>query len=331
MQTKPFIYMLEIAEQQSLSGAARRLGISQSALSQYLAALEKELGLSLFFSYQKKMFPTPAGVVYLDAAQKIVEIRNHTYQKIRVCTEQTKTGRLVAGVSGYTSSQMMARLIPRMFRQYPELEIVMREEPSERLKLCCEKGETDLAIVGYAEEEKRPDRFFQFSQEELYVAVPTVYQFSRPPSFAGKEPGLIRMEELRNIPFVMPGRQAAHGACVRRLFERAGYEPTVVYQTDNPAASVQLVQSGFGACFLAVHLTELLDQTKCDVFALQEHPKIDYGVIVRADEEPGEALRYFVRCILEQEESEKKPQLLFNETSRRLLEERREGDGYQIN
>ena len=61
MQTKQLNYIVEIARQQSLSGAARVLGISQPALSQFLAAEEKSLNTQLFFSYQNKLYPTPAG------------------------------------------------------------------------------------------------------------------------------------------------------------------------------------------------------------------------------------------------------------------------------
>ena len=82
MQTKQLSYLLEIAQQQSLSAASKILHISQPALSQYLSNLEKELGFPLFFSYQRKLFPTSEGSIYLNAAKKIVEVKEHTYQKI---------------------------------------------------------------------------------------------------------------------------------------------------------------------------------------------------------------------------------------------------------
>lgn len=62
-------YILEIARQQSSSpGAAEKLFVTQSTLSQYLLKLEAELGTPLFLRDKNCLTPTDAGRIYLQAA-----------------------------------------------------------------------------------------------------------------------------------------------------------------------------------------------------------------------------------------------------------------------
>ena len=72
MQIKNMSYIIALAECQTLSGAGKRLGISQPTLSVFLSDLEQELGMDLFIRDKKKLLLTPAGRIYLDAARRIL-------------------------------------------------------------------------------------------------------------------------------------------------------------------------------------------------------------------------------------------------------------------
>ena len=67
-------YFIAIAETGYLSEASKQLKFSQPALSKYLIKLEQEVGLELFYREKKRLKPTRAGRLYLDAAYKIVGI-----------------------------------------------------------------------------------------------------------------------------------------------------------------------------------------------------------------------------------------------------------------
>ena len=80
MNTKQLHYILAIAEEGGLTAAAEKLHITQPALSKYLAELEKELGTELFFQHKKRYYPTAAGKIYLDAASRIIAVKEQTDQ-----------------------------------------------------------------------------------------------------------------------------------------------------------------------------------------------------------------------------------------------------------
>ena len=61
MDVRTMEYITAIAEEGNLSGAGKKLGVSQPTLSVFLSRLETELGTDLFYREKKKLVMTPAG------------------------------------------------------------------------------------------------------------------------------------------------------------------------------------------------------------------------------------------------------------------------------
>lgn len=76
MDTRHLQYILTIAQKQNMTKAAEELYISQSSLSQYLAKLEQEIGVPLFERTRSRMLLTPAGELYVKAAQRVLSIES---------------------------------------------------------------------------------------------------------------------------------------------------------------------------------------------------------------------------------------------------------------
>ena len=81
---------------QGLSAAAKKLGVTQAALSKFLAEQERLLGVKLFLRHQKKMYPTPAGETMLEAARNILAIKNSTLQTINRLTRNVSPPIVIA-------------------------------------------------------------------------------------------------------------------------------------------------------------------------------------------------------------------------------------------
>jgi DNA-binding transcriptional LysR family regulator len=62
------------AESQSFTSAAKVVAITQAAVSQHIAALERELGCARFHREGRKMIPTDAGRRLYDRARKILDL-----------------------------------------------------------------------------------------------------------------------------------------------------------------------------------------------------------------------------------------------------------------
>ena len=80
--------IIAIEQEQSISRAAEKLFLTQSALNQQLLKLEKELGTPLFERRKHSMIPTFAGRIYLRTAHQIVDMKKETYRIISDISEE---------------------------------------------------------------------------------------------------------------------------------------------------------------------------------------------------------------------------------------------------
>ncbi len=82
MTTDQLQYIITIAEKKNLTKAAASLFISQSALTQFVNKLEKQLGVRLFIREKNNWSPTDEGLILLEAAGKMTDIYNDACQRI---------------------------------------------------------------------------------------------------------------------------------------------------------------------------------------------------------------------------------------------------------
>lgn len=72
MQFHQLRYVLEVANEKSISAAAKKLYLSQPSLSQQIINLEKELGIPLFVRHSKSVTLTDAGEQFVQSAKRIL-------------------------------------------------------------------------------------------------------------------------------------------------------------------------------------------------------------------------------------------------------------------
>ena len=73
MNFKEMEYILAVEQEKNLTKAARKIGISQPAMSKCLRNIETELGVSLFEKISGEYIPTAAGKLFLSFAQETKE------------------------------------------------------------------------------------------------------------------------------------------------------------------------------------------------------------------------------------------------------------------
>ena len=78
MDIKHLDYIITLADEQSLTIAAQKLSVTQSAISQHLTKLEKSLGVPLFNRANSEWTLTEEGRLYLDMAREIVRLEERT-------------------------------------------------------------------------------------------------------------------------------------------------------------------------------------------------------------------------------------------------------------
>lgn len=250
MNLKYMDYIDAIASEGSLSQAAGKLGVSQPTLSNFLLNLEAEIGMPLFYRERKKLVPTPAGRILIDAAQKILLVRDQTLQTIYHLTHEA-TETITIGVTPLRGAVMAAQIFPRFSRRFPEIRLKMKEAYTAELQELVKKGLINCSL-GTCYDSESPDLdYITVSREELLLGIPSFHPLA---SMAAEHTGSgfpgIRPEQLFDLPFVL----MSPGSTVRTIsdfiFTKAGFQPTVVFESNNNLVINNMIRSGAGAGFL---------------------------------------------------------------------------------
>ena len=140
-------YFLVLAREKNFTRAAEALHITQQSLSSHIAGLEKELGCTLLVR-RTPLELTYAGRKFLHYAESIGQTRQTMEREFCDISENQK-GELRVGI-GYTRGRaIMPRLIPAFQRQYPNVEIMLRECSNDAIQKALLSGGIDLAIAAF--------------------------------------------------------------------------------------------------------------------------------------------------------------------------------------
>ena len=146
--------IVAIEQEQSISKAAERLFLTQSALNQQLLRLEKELGIQLFERKKHAMIPTFAGKVYLATAHRMIDMKKETYKIIHDISNET-AGEISVAYSPERGSLLFSHIYPTFRRRYPNVTFSIHEahvKKMETMLLPLIDNQTDPTIATYAKE-----------------------------------------------------------------------------------------------------------------------------------------------------------------------------------
>ena len=131
-----------VAEERSFTRAASRLGVSQSALSHTVRALEKRLGLQLLARTTRSVSPTPAGNALLQDLAPALEKIQQSLQKVRKLSDRP-SGRLRLVTSRSAANRVLLPKLLQLTKAYPEivLDVTTSNEPVDLVA-----GEFDAGI-----------------------------------------------------------------------------------------------------------------------------------------------------------------------------------------
>ena len=280
-------YLLAIAEYGSLTAAARHLSVSQQALSKYLSGLEQAVGCPLFERHKRQLRPTAAGARYLKSAGEISSIMERAV-RIIAGLEHPQKATLNIGVSSFSGSSLLARCLPDFISRFPYVQVVPKEGFTPSLLDMAEKGEIDLAFVSIGEPIPAGIKRLKLGKDIIVLAVNPMHPLAHDIKAYDQLPK-IDIQELRDEVFVQTDEKTALYKILKRAFDEAGFEPTVVYSSSNLILQKELIKAGYGIGFLRYDPDTELSQYRVDI-ALDG----DISIIMKESHVLHEAERYLI-------------------------------------
>jgi len=225
----------------SISAAADVLGYTQSAVSQQLAALEREAGAGLVDRSQRPLRATRAGTALRPHVERVLAALGGADAAIEEVRGATLRLRLTAFPSALSS--FVPAAVRDLRRAHPELVVrVVQLETSEAIEQL-RKGEADLAVVhhmpGVPEPETAGLARRRLLVDDLYVVLPDGHRLTRGDA--------VSIADLEGEPLVLPRRDTPAGrfrSVVEQLCAEADFAPRVAYELDDLPAVQAFVAAG---------------------------------------------------------------------------------------
>jgi DNA-binding transcriptional LysR family regulator len=173
---------LKVVETKSFTKAGEQIGLSQSAVSQAVAALESELNVKLLNRSRNGITLTKIGERITSLIRELISIKTKIINEATGITE-LETGTIRIGSISGMSAKLLPGMISSFKKRFPGVEVVLYEGNAEEVKSWLKRSVVDVVVVT---EEKREFEFIPLLQDKMVVFVPENHPMSNQSSISGK-------------------------------------------------------------------------------------------------------------------------------------------------
>lgn len=231
MDIKQLRYFLEIARTGGYSRAAEKLAVSQPALSVSIRKLEEELGVKLFYTFDRQQRLTDEGERLLAGARRLLDVYRETVESVAEAGRGA-AGSFTLGLSPLFGSCFFGDLIPNFAREYPNIQIHMIEDGANRIDDGIAGGEVDLGVTLIT------DRTASFETCH-FTTQRNVALLHRSHPLAAAES--ITVAELRDEPFAIFNQDFILNRQIMTACRLAGFQPKIALLSSQWDFMVELV------------------------------------------------------------------------------------------
>ncbi|NGQ92753.1 LysR family transcriptional regulator [Rhodobacter sp. HX-7-19] len=229
-----------VASDGTLTGAARGLNLSQSALSTQLRALEASLGQDLFERRGRGLVLTEAGRIALDHAEAIFRTADDLTATLRE-TGRARRALRVGALATLSRNFQMQFLRPLIGR--PDVEVVIRSGSQDELLRGLEALALDVVLTNLAPARDAASPWLIHRLDEQPVSLIGT------PARMGTAP-LPLAELIATQPLILPTRETALRAAFDALAARLGVTPILAAEVDDMAMIRLLTRADAGLAII---------------------------------------------------------------------------------
>lgn len=226
-----------VASLKSISRAADKLYLTQSAMSSRIATLEDELGVLLLDRRDKQFKLTVAGARFLVYAQKLLDLQREVKQEMGSGAPMAVSMRI-----GAIESVLHSWLIPWLEKlriDHPGLELELTVETTPILMDQIQRGTLDLVFAVLPASADGVRNQALPPMDMAFVGNPALHKKRN-----------YRLDELAEMELLTFQKGSQPHVTLLDLFKQNRMEPKKVHAISSISAMVQLVQGGFGVALL---------------------------------------------------------------------------------
>jgi molybdate transport repressor ModE-like protein len=243
LDVKRMRILKEVADRGSFSAAAEALSYTQSAVSQQIAALEREAGTQLVTRGSRGIRLTEAGEALVRHADAILTRLADAEAELEAIAG-LRGGRLRLAAFPTVGATLMPLAIATFRERHPEVELTVRQlEPEDSLPLL-KSGELDIALTiepNAIHDTDGLDSTFLLD-DPMFVALQRDHALANKPR--------VRLKDLASEQWISTTDACSCASLVRNHCIRMGFEPKVTFESDDYLAIQGLVAAGVGVALI---------------------------------------------------------------------------------
>ena len=213
----------DIAHERSISRGAALHSISQSAASQHLQELERQLGIELLDRSTRPLTPTAAGRLYLDFCRDVLRRHAEFEAALNELKAEVEGAVRVASIYSVGLSEM-SHLTAEFLRRYPRAHLEVEYLRPEKVYEAVLSDRADLGLVSYPES-SRELAALPWREEQMVVAAA--------PGHPLAHRRVLRPQDLNGCDFVAFDRDLPIRQEIDRFLREQGVEVRIAMQFDN--------------------------------------------------------------------------------------------------
>jgi DNA-binding transcriptional LysR family regulator len=294
MELRQIEAFLAVVDQGGFTRAARRLHLTQPAITRQVAALERLLGADLFDRTGRGVRLTVSGEAFLGPARRLIQTADEARDAVaQIASGQG--GRLTVGASSTLATYILPPVLATYRLQHPSIDLSLRTGTAARMRALALSGEVDLALVtteGAGGAEHPALEFRALGPYETCLALPTGHpaamQTHMTAALVAAEPLLV-MEPGTNLR-----------AFTDRVLAAADVVPPRLIELDSVETIKRMVEAGLGLALLpAVAVQSEVADGRLALLTLAGIPIADRGIAVtyRRDRYLAGATRAFLALL----------------------------------
>lgn len=237
MEIRQLKAFLAIAEAKTFTAGARRVNVTQAAISMQIRQLEEEVGLPLFTRTPRRVILTEAGEYLLERARKILREHDSALAEIAEVAG-AEYGRLrIGSASGTFAMNQLPGIMFGLREKFPNGELSVSAGTSEKLVDKMMHGELDTAFVSLPVDNLNVSTESLFSDEIVAIA--------HPKHPLAKEK-FISAATLAGEKLILGERGGNTRRMIDEFFQAANVRPNIAMELSRQEAITQMVEMGLG-------------------------------------------------------------------------------------
>jgi len=233
-----------IADNGSFSAAAEAIALTQSTVSQHMASLEDEVGVSLFDRQGRGITLTPGGLLFLRHARLILG-ESYALSQAMTGFRGLERADLIIGASNIPANYLVPPLLATLNQKHPGISLTMLTGDTAEVLKMLEGAEIELALVGSRAMNKEM-HFHPLMDDPLVLVVAASHPWAKQ--------GHIELDELFTQPLIMRETGSGSGQSLEhalRSVKRVPEDLMIAARLGSNEAVLQAVASGYGAAFVS--------------------------------------------------------------------------------